>query len=64
VPAARFLLADANFAYHLVDIVRAPLLGRAPDRLSFVYLCATALLGFALTSAFLRRFYSRIAYWL
>lgn len=64
VPAARFLLADANFAYHLVDIVRAPLLGRAPDGLSFVYLSAAAVLGFALTSAFLRRFYSRIAYWL
>jgi lipopolysaccharide transport system permease protein len=64
VPAARFLLADANFAYHLVDVVRAPLLGRVPERLSFVYLVTTAVLGFTVTSLFLRRFYSRIAYWL
>jgi ABC-type polysaccharide/polyol phosphate export permease len=64
VPAARFLLADANLAYHLVDVVRAPLLGRAPDQLSFVYLGATTVLGFTLTSLFLRRFYPRIAYWL
>jgi lipopolysaccharide transport system permease protein len=64
VPTARFLLADANFAYHLVDVIRAPLLGTTPDRLSFVYLCVAAVLGFTLTSLFLRRFYDRIAYWL
>lgn len=64
VPIARFLLADANFAYHLVDVIRAPLLGQPLDRLSIVYLSVTAVLGFAMTSLFLRRFYDRIAYWL
>jgi homopolymeric O-antigen transport system permease protein len=64
VPIARSLLADANFAYHLVDIIRAPLLGKTPDPLSFVYLAATAVLGFTVTALFLRRFYDRIAYWL
>jgi lipopolysaccharide transport system permease protein len=64
VPIARSLLADANFAYHLVDVIRAPLLGKTPELLSFAYLVAAAVLGFAVTSLFLRRFYDRIAYWL
>lgn len=64
VPAARFALADANFAYHLVEVIRAPLLGQMPGLLSFVYLGVAAILGFVLTGLFLRRFYSRIAYWL
>lgn len=64
VPVARFILADANFTYHLVDVIRAPLLGKAPAPLSFVYLAVAAFLGFTLTALFLRRFYGRIAYWL
>ena len=63
-PAARFLLADANFAYHLIDVVRAPLLGQPPQLLSFAYLGVAAVLGFTLSALFLRRFYNRIAYWL
>jgi lipopolysaccharide transport system permease protein len=64
VPVARFILADANFAYHIVDVIRAPLLGQAPEPLSYLYLCATAVIGFVLTSLFVRPFYNRIAYWL
>jgi ABC-type polysaccharide/polyol phosphate export permease len=64
VPVARFLLADANFAYHLVDVIRAPLLSTAPQLSSYIYLCVTAVTGFLLSSLFLRRFYDRIAYWL
>ncbi|HTV90747.1 MAG TPA: ABC transporter permease [Stellaceae bacterium] len=64
VPAARFVLADANFAYHLVDVIRSPLLGQTPSRVSFIFLGAAIICGFALTSLFLRRFYRRIAYWL
>jgi ABC-type polysaccharide/polyol phosphate export permease len=64
VPAARFVLADANFAYHLVEVIRAPLLGQAPDPLSFIYLAGAAVLGLLLTSLVLRPFYDRIAYWL
>lgn len=63
-PIARFLLADANFAYHLVDVIRAPLLGATPSSLSFLYLTAAAVIGLTATSLFLRRFYDRIAYWL
>ena len=28
-PVARHILADANFAYHIVDVIRAPLLGQS-----------------------------------
>jgi len=62
-PIVHYVLVDANFAYHLVDIIRSPLLGRPIGFVSIVYLCASAIFGFALTWAFLRRFYNRIAYW-
>ena len=64
VPAARFALADANFAYHLVEVIRAPLLGQTPGMLSYAYLGAAAVIGFVVTGLFMRRFYDRIAYWL
>jgi ABC-type polysaccharide/polyol phosphate export permease len=63
-PVAKFILADANLAYHIVDVIRAPLLGQMPDALSFIYLGTSAVLGFVLISLFLRPFYNRIAYWL
>jgi ABC-type polysaccharide/polyol phosphate export permease len=63
VPAARFALADANFAYHLIEVIRAPLLGQTPDALSYLYLVVAAVVGFAVTSLFMRRFYDRISYW-
>ncbi len=63
-PLARLLLSDANFVHHLVDIIRAPLLGQAPERLSFYYLVAAIIIGFTLDWILLRRFYNRIAYWL
>jgi lipopolysaccharide transport system permease protein len=63
-PMARFILADANPAYHIVDVIRAPLLGQVPELLSFIYLGTSAVLGFVLISLFLRPFYNRIAYWL
>ncbi|HEU0157560.1 MAG TPA: ABC transporter permease [Stellaceae bacterium] len=64
VPVAQFVLVDANFIYHLIDVVRTPLLGKTPAMLSFVYLSTSAVLGFTIASVFFRRFYNRIAYWL
>ena len=64
VPTARFVLADANFVYHLVEVIRAPLLGQMPPTLSYLYLCTTAVIGFIVTTLVLRPFYDRIAYWL
>ena len=61
---ATFLLVTANPAYHLVEVIRAPLLGKTPDLLTYVYLVGMALFGFAVLLLFLRRVYGRIAYWL
>jgi lipopolysaccharide transport system permease protein len=63
-PLARYILADANFAFHIVDVIRAPLLGQMPEMLSLIYLGTSAVVGFLLTSLLLRPFYNRIAYWL
>jgi len=63
-PIAKFILADANLAYHIVDVIRAPLLGQMPELLSFIFLGTSAVLGFVLISLVFRPFYNRIAYWL
>ena len=62
-PIAKFILVDANFSYHLVDVIRAPLLGKPIELASILYLSASAVFGLALTWMFLRHFYNRIAYW-
>ena len=61
---AWFLFVTANPAYHLVEVIRAPLLGHAPSLSDYGYLLGMALAGFALLLLLLRRFYHRIAYWL
>lgn len=63
VPAAKFILVNSNFCYHIVDVIRAPLLGEPIDPASIIFLFVSGILGFAVTWAFLRRFYNRIAYW-
>jgi homopolymeric O-antigen transport system permease protein len=59
---ARFV--DYNVLYHLVDIVRSPLLGRAPSAWSWGVATATLVLGWALTLWFYSRFRRRVPYWL
>lgn len=54
---------DWNPCYHLLEIVRAPLLGQTPHNLS--WLVATGLLsvGLPITLYLYRRAYARIPYW-
>lgn len=62
---ARFTsVVDFNLLYHLVDVVRAPLLGRAPSSWTYFSVLAAALLGWTLTFAVFSRFRRRIPYWL
>jgi homopolymeric O-antigen transport system permease protein len=61
---ATILLVTLNPAYHLVEVIRAPLLGKAPGLDTYVYLVGMAIFGFAVLLLFLRRVYGRIAYWL
>jgi len=58
------LWVDANPFYHLVDIVRAPLLGKAPSLLTVVSVLAMAIVGWYLTYLLYVRFRRRVPYWL
>jgi ABC-type polysaccharide/polyol phosphate export permease len=58
------VLADANLVYHLLEIVRRPMLGEAPSALSYAVTSGSAVIGLTLTGLVVGRFYRRIAYWL
>lgn len=57
-------VADVNPIYHLIEIVRAPLLGTAPQPLSWLVAAGMAIVGWGLASALLVRTARRIVYWL
>ncbi|MBN1474643.1 MAG: ABC transporter permease [Syntrophaceae bacterium] len=61
---ASIFLLDANPFFHLIEIVRAPLLGGLPSLLSWQVSFLLALAGWIFTILFYGRFRSRIAYWL
>lgn len=53
-----------NPIYHLIEIVRTPLLGGQPHILSWVVALGCAVFGSAATLLLYRRAYPRIAYWI
>jgi homopolymeric O-antigen transport system permease protein len=55
---------DFNLLYHYVDIIRAPLLGRAPQPWSWAMATLALVFGWAGTVVFYSRFRQRVAYWL
>lgn len=61
---ASMLLLDANPFFHLIEIVRAPLLGSLPSALNWQFSVIFAVVGWFITVLFYGRFRSRIAYWL
>lgn len=61
--ASAYLL-DFNPAYHLLEIVRAPLLGHPPSAMNWAASGAMAAVGWAVALLFYGRFRRRIAYWL
>lgn len=52
-----------NPFYHLLEIVRAPLLGQVPHALSWGFAAGMAVVGALATAYLYRRAYSRVAYW-
>jgi len=56
-------IADINPLYHLIELVRAPLLGQAPAILSWEVAIATAVVGTAFALALLVRTSRRIVFW-
>jgi ABC-type polysaccharide/polyol phosphate export permease len=60
---ARFVFIDINPLYHLIDVVRSPLLGRVPATESYVAMVVFTVAGWWLTYLLFRYFRKRIAYW-
>ena len=52
-----------NPLFHLIEIVRAPLLGKNAEIESWVICMAMAFVGSIITAFLYRRAYARIAYW-
>jgi ABC-type polysaccharide/polyol phosphate export permease len=59
----RFVFVDLNPLYHVLDVIRGPLMGRVPDAISYGVLIAMTIGGWWLTYAMFKRFRRRIAYW-
>jgi ABC-type polysaccharide/polyol phosphate export permease len=55
---------DYNPLYHWIDLIRAPLLGSAPQLWSYTFVGICTVVGWAATFSFFARFRSRLAYWL
>ena len=61
--AAGIVFIDFNPLYHLIDIVRSPLLGRLPAAESYIAMVALTIVGWWLTYLLFSYFRRRIAYW-
>jgi ABC-type polysaccharide/polyol phosphate export permease len=57
-------IAEVNPAYHLIELVRAPLLGEIPSGLSWTVAVACCVLGTLVAMLLLRRASHRLIYWL
>ena len=57
-------LLDLNPVYHLVEIMRAPLLGTMPTATNWLVSIAMAIIGSVLALVFYGNYRRRIAYWL
>jgi lipopolysaccharide transport system permease protein len=53
-----------NYMYHLIEVMRAPMLGTMPGQLSYQVTIVGALLGWLVTFEIYARFRRRIPYWL
>jgi lipopolysaccharide transport system permease protein len=59
----RDYVTDFNPFFHLVEIVRAPLLGSVPSAKSYFAVLLITLVNIVITGVFFSRFRSRISYW-
>ena len=59
----RAVLLDFNPFFHYVELVRAPLLGQAPEPVSWLAVLCITLGGWLLTFVLFRNYQRRLAYW-
>lgn len=58
------MVLDPNPFYHLLAIVRGPLMGQSPTLFNWIISLTMAIFGWLLAIKFFDRFRSRVAYWL
>jgi ABC-type polysaccharide/polyol phosphate export permease len=58
------LIAEINPFYHLIQLVRAPLLGEVAEPLSWIVVLAMCVFGYGLAAIALTRAHPRLVYWL
>lgn len=63
-PRSANLLVEPNPIYHLIQIVRAPILGGSPTYMNWGVSILMATLGSAFALWFFGKYKKRIAYWL
>ncbi|MGE0280673.1 MAG: ABC transporter permease [Rhizobiaceae bacterium] len=59
----RAVFVTFNPIFHLIEVVRAPLVGQAPTAETYIALGLITVVGWAVTYVFFSRFRKRIAYW-
>jgi lipopolysaccharide transport system permease protein len=59
-----FIFLDINPFYHLVEVIRAPLLGTVPTATNWLVSIGMVVLGWAITLLVYGRYKNRISYWL
>ena len=57
-------ITDLNPFYHIIELVRSPLLGKTPDAYHWVNLLIYVALAAIITFFLVKRFRNRVAYWL
>jgi len=58
------ILVNLNYLYHLIDLLRSPLLGARPAALSYIITILGGIIGWLITFMIYARFRRRIAFWL
>lgn len=58
------VLLDLNPFYHMLELIRAPLLGQIPELTSWAVVAAITLLGWLFVILVFSRLHKRVAYWL
>jgi lipopolysaccharide transport system permease protein len=62
--SGRTYIADVNPFYHLVEVVRAPLLGHVPEWKNYLAVLLITAINLGLAGYVFTRFRSRISYWI
>jgi lipopolysaccharide transport system permease protein len=58
------IIAYVNPLYHMIELVRAPMLGEIPSKLSWLVVIACAVVGWTIAILLLRRATQRLVFWL